>query len=355
MANETGKEASPQMAAEANPQAAAGSSLQAAAGSNPQVIAEPNLQLTTSPHAHTGWSTARIMWVVSLALLPALATSVYIFGPAILAPVAGAILGAVGTEWVINRLRKRPGTIPDGSAFLTGLLLGMIVPPGFSPVHAALGGVVAIGLGKAVFGGLGCNIFNPALVGRAFLQASFAGAMTNWSTAVARVDAISQATPLGLWKFGDPSQFPADYATQKLLLGNIGGCIGETSAAAIILGGIVLVATRVASWHIIVSMLAGGAIFGGVLHAAGVGPPPLFHLLSGGFLFAAVFMATDYVSSPFTPRGQWIFGMGIAFLTIMIRLFGGLPEGVMFSILLMNAAVPLINRWTRPTIYGAKR
>jgi len=324
-------------------------------GSELPAVSEGNLHLVTSPHVHFGWSTARIMWLVTAALLPCLAVAVYHFGPGVLAPVCGAIAGAVGTEWVLNRAGRRPDTIADGSAFLTGLLLGMIVPPGFSPVHAALGGVVAIGLGKAVFGGLGHNTFNPALVGRAFLQASFPAGMTDWSTAVARVDAVSRATPLGLLKFGDPSQFPADLATERLLAGNIGGCIGETSAAAILLGGVILVATRIASWHIIVSMLAGGALFGGLFHLAGVGPSPLFHLLSGGFLFGAVFMATDYVSSPLTHRGQWIFGLGIAFLTIMIRLFGGLPEGVMYAILLANAAVPLINRATRPTIYGAKR
>lgn len=295
------------------------------------------------------------MWVVNLALLPTVISAIYHFGMAVLAPVAGAIIGAVGTEWAIARLNRKAAPVQDGSAFLTGLLLGLIVPPGFSPLLAALGGFVAIGLGKAVFGGLGHNTFNPALVGRAFLQASFPAAMTDWSTATARVDAVSQATPLGLWKFGDPVQYAGDIATEKLLLGSIGGCIGETSAAAILLGGVVLIATRVASWHIIVSMLAGGAIFGGIFHLLGLGPSPVFHLLSGGYLFAAVFMATDYVSSPFTPRGQWFFGLGIALLTIMIRVFGGLPEGVMFSILLMNAAVPLINRWTRPTIYGAVR
>ena len=320
-----------------------------------EAVSEGNLHLVSSPHVHFGWSTARIMWVVTAALLPTLASAVHVFGFAVLAPLAGAILGAVGAEWLFQRLSSRPATLQDGSAFLTGLLLGLILPPGFSPLHAALGGFVAIGLGKAVFGGLGHNTFNPALVGRAFLQASFPAAMTDWSTAVARVDAVSQATPLGLWKFGDPVQYAGDIATQKLLLGTIGGCIGETSAAAILLGGLVLIITRVASWHIIVSMLGGGFVFGGVFHLLGLGPSPVFHLLSGGFLFAAVFMATDYVTSPFTPRGQWVYGLGIAFLTIMIRLFGGLPEGVMFSILLMNAAVPLINRWTRPTIYGAKR
>jgi electron transport complex protein RnfD len=317
-------------------------------------VQEGNLALVSSPHAHYGWSTARIMWLVSLALLPCLISAVWFFGFGVLAPVAGAILGAVATEWVVGRLNKKDDTIPDGSAFLTGFLLGLVLPPGFSPLHAALGGVVSVGIGKAVFGGLGDNIFNPALVGRAFLQASFPAGMTDWSTAVSRVDAVSQATPLGLYKFGDPSRFAGDIGLQKLLLGNVGGCIGETSSLAIIVGGIILLATRLAHWQVMLSMILGGLAFGGVFHLAGIGPGPLFHVLSGGFLFGAVFMATDYVTSPVTARGQMIYGLGIALLTIVIRLFGGLPEGVMYAILLMNATVPLINRATRPTVFGAK-
>jgi electron transport complex protein RnfD len=323
-------------------------------GSVVQGVSEGNLNLVTSPHSHFGWSTARIMWTVTLALVPCLGSAVYFFGLGVLAPVAGAVLGAVACEWVVGRINRKAETIPDGSAFLTGLLLGLVVPPGFSPLHAALGGVVAIGIGKSVFGGLGDNIFNPALVGRAFLQASFPAGMTDWSHAVSRVDAMSQATPLGLFKFGDPAQFAGDVATQKLLLGNVGGCIGETSSLAIIVGGAILLLTRVAHWRIMLSMLLGGVVFGGLFNLLGVGPSPLFHVLSGGFLFGAVFMATDYVTSPTTGRGQWIFGGGIALLTILIRLFGGLPEGVMYSILLMNAAVPLIDRYTRPRIYGAQ-
>lgn len=319
-----------------------------------QAVSEGNLNLVTSPHSSTNWSTARIMWVVTLALVPCLISAVWFFGFAVLAPVAGAILGAVGTEFVIGRINRKEQTLPDGSAFLTGLLLGLIVPPGFSPIHAALGGVVAIGLGKVIFGGLGHNTFNPALVGRAFLQASFPAGMTDWSHAVTRVDAVSQATPLGLFKFGNPAEYAGDIAAQKLLIGNIGGCIGETSAVAILIGAAVLFLTRVANWQITVSMLVGGVFFGSIFYFAGIGPSPLFHILSGGFLFGAVFMATDYVSSPTTARGQMIYGFGIALLTIMIRQFGGLPEGVMYSILLMNAAVPLIDRWTRPMIYGAK-
>lgn len=315
---------------------------------------ESRLNLVSSPHSHFGWSTRRIMWTVTAALVPAFASGVYQFGFGVFVPVLAAIVGAVGCEWVVGRLNKKPDTIVDGSAILTGLLLGMIVPPGYSAFQAFIGGVVAIGIGKAVFGGLGDNIFNPALVGRAFLQASFPAHMTNWSTAVGKVDAVSQATPLGLFKFGDPTQYAGDVATQKLFFGNVGGCIGETSAIAILVGAVILLATRVAHWHIMLSMVLGGAVFGGVFYAVGIGPSPLFHVLSGGFLFGAVFMATDYVSSPTTPKGMWIFGLGIALLTILIRLFGGLPEGVMYSILLMNSAVPLINRCTQPTIYGAK-
>jgi electron transport complex protein RnfD len=320
-----------------------------------EAVSEGNLDLVTSPHSHFGWSTGRIMWTVSAALLPCLASAIYYFGIGVLAPIAGAVLGAVATEWVTNRLNRRTDTVLDGSAALTGFLLGLVIPPGFSPLLAFLGGVVAVGLGKVVFGGLGDNIFNPALVGRAFLQASFPAQMTDWSFATGRVDAISQATPLGLFKFGDPTQFAGDIATQKLLLGEVGGCIGATSSAAILIGAVVLIVTRIAHWQIMASMILGGLVFGGVFHLAGIGPSPVFHVLAGGFLFGAVFMATDYVTSPATAKGMWIYGGGIALLTILIRLFGGLPEGVMYAILLMNATVPLINRQTRPTLFGAKR
>ena len=319
-----------------------------------QAISEGNLNLVSSPHAHSGWSTRRIMWTVSAALLPSLLVGIWRFGPLVLAPVAGAVVGAVGCEWLVGRLNRKAETLPDGSAFLTGLLLGLILPPGFPVFQAAIGGVVAIGLGKTVFGGLGANIFNPALVGRAFLQAGFPAWMTDWSTAVAQVDAVSRATPLGLVKFGDPAAHAGDLAPLKLLVGDVGGCIGETGAIAILIGAAVLLATRVAHWQIMVSMVLGGLVFGGTFHLAGIGPDPLFHVLSGGFLFGAVFMATDYVTSPTTPCGMWIFGLGIALLTLLIRLFGGLPEGVMYAILLMNAAVPLINRATCPALYGAK-
>lgn len=317
-----------------------------------------DLTLTTSPHSHSGASTARIMWTVNASLAPCLAAGVWFFGVGALLPVVGAIAGATGAEWAIQRVHHRPATLRDGSAFLTGLLLGLVLPPGFAPLAAMLGGVVAIGIGKAVFGGLGNNIFNPALVGRAFLQACFPALMTDWSSALKAVDAVSAATPLGWLKFSPPD-VPAAQVTAPLahlFWGHVGGCIGETSAAAILVGAAVLLATRVASWHLMLSMIVGGALFGGIFRFAGAphAPGPLFHLLAGGFLFGAVFMATDYVTSPTTWRGQWIFGLGIGLLTVLIRLFGGLPEGVMYAILLMNAAVPLINRGTRPRVYGAK-
>ncbi len=205
-----------------------------------------DLTLTTSPHSHSGLGTARIMWTVNASLVPCLAAGIYFFGPGALVPVVGAIAGAMGAEWVIQRANHKPVTLGDGSAFLTGLLLGLILPTGFSPLAAALGGVVSIGIGKAVFGGLGSNIFNPALVGRAFLQACFPAAMTNWAPALKAVDAVSAATPLGWLKFS-AADVPAAQVTTSLghlFWGNVGGCIGETSAAAIIVGGIILLVTQ---------------------------------------------------------------------------------------------------------------
>ncbi|MEZ4386323.1 MAG: RnfABCDGE type electron transport complex subunit D [Candidatus Krumholzibacteriia bacterium] len=187
-------------------------------------VSEGNLNLVSSPHAHFGWSTARIMWTVSLSLVPCLASGVWFFGFGVLLTIAGAIVGAAGTEWLIARANRKADTVPDGSAILTGLLLGLVLPPGFSPVFAMLGGVVSIGLGKAVFGGLGDNIFNPALVGRAFLQASFPALMTDWSRAVSRVDAVSAATPLGSTSSATPPSSPATWPPTS--------CCSATWAAA---------------------------------------------------------------------------------------------------------------------------
>ncbi len=307
------------------------------------------LELTSSPHVHSRWSTKQAMWLVVFALLPPTISAVLFFGFYQLLIIAVSIGFAVGTEAVIKLIRKREVAIKDGSAVITGLLLALILPPNFNLAFTALGSIVAIGLGKELFGGLGYNIFNPALVGRAFLQAAFPVAITTWETPNFAVDTMSSATPLAAFKFDS-------VVTQmsSMFFGNIGGSLGETSSLAILIGGIFLIAMGVVNYRIPAAMFAGVIIFGGIfwLVDPAAYPNPLFHILAGGFLFGTFFMATDWVSSPITAKGMWIFGFGIALVLVIIRLFGGLPEGVMYAILFMNAFVPLINRYTRPQIFG---
>lgn len=315
------------------------------------VTANPvyKLELTSSPHVHSRWSTKQAMWFVIYALIPAVISSVIFFGFYQLLIITVSVGFAVGTESLIKYIRKREITITDGSGIITGLLLGLIVPPDFNLVFVAIGSIVAIGIGKEVFGGLGYNIFNPALVGRAFLQAAFPVPMTTWAKPNFAVDSVSTATPLSAFKFD--SVFAE---MSSMFFGNIGGSLGETSAIAVLLGGIFLIVIGVVNWRIPLSMFLGIIIFGGIFWLINptVYPNPLFHILAGGFLFGAFFMATDWVTSPLTAKGMWIFGLGISLVVVMIRLFGGLPEGVMYAILLMNAFVPLINRYTRPRIFG---
>ena len=324
-----------------------------------------DLVLTTSPFLHTELTTPKIMGEVLLSLIPILLVGCWYFGVGVLLVVAAATIGAVGTEWFFSR-SQHPSPVTDNSALLTGILLGLILPPGFSLWMAFLGGVVAIGLGKLIWGGLGQNIFNPALVGRAFLQASFPTAITTWEAPAqgilsvpeslfaaplmqAQTDAVSSATPLGLAKFSNEitSMF-------SLLTGNVGGCIGETSSLLLILCGLWLAFRKVYEWRLPVSTLLSVALFSGILHLIkpDAYPGPLFMLLSGGLLFGAVYMVTDPVSTPVTTKGAWIFGFGVGFLVVLIRLFGGLPEGVMYAILLMNAATPYINQYTQSRQFG---
>jgi len=317
------------------------------------------LALATSPHLHGWWTTPRLMWAVVVALVPCAAAGLAFFGWQAAGVPIGAIAGSAAAEAAINRWRKLPFTLRDGSAALTGLLLGLILPPAFPVWMAFLGGVVSIGLGKAVFGGLGMNIFNPALVGRAFLQAAFPVSMTTWTVNKFAADAVSAATPLALVKFREPGLRAMDVAPplRDLFLGTIPGSLGETSALAILIGGGALLLLKVANWRTPAGMAIGVLALGGGLwayHPAQY-PHPLFHLLSGGFLFGALFMATDLVTTPITGRGMLVFGFGAGLLTVLIRQFGGLPEGVMYSILIMNATVPLINRWMRPRVFGAAR
>lgn len=294
---------------------------------------------TSSPHLHSGESISKIMYSVAIALLLPTFAGVYFFGLRALGLVIVTSVAAILTEAVFQRLRNKPITISDGSALVTGMLLALNLPPGLPYWMAVVGAVVAIALGKQIYGGLGANPFNPALIGRVFLMITFTAPMTTW---IDPVDGTTGATPLALMKMEGIS---TDYV--KLFLGNVGGCIGETSALLIILGGLYLIYKGYVDWCIPASYLGTVAILSVLL-----GQDPIFHLLSGGLMIGAFFMATDMVTTPLSKLGKIIFGLGAGFLTVLIRIYGGYPEGVSFSILLMNAFTPLINRFTVPKIYG---
>lgn len=327
--------------------------------------ADPRLELATAPFLSEGLSTPRVMFEVVGAALVVVAVSAYYFGVSALLVVACATGGALLTEAAL-RAPGSPLRLGDGSAALTGILLGLTLPPAMPLWMAFLGGVVAIGLGKTIWGGLGHNVFNPALVGRAFLQAAFPTVITTWtppgggfweiqpSTVAtplmhAEVDVVSTATPLGLSKF-------EGHVTDAipLLVGDTAGSLGETAAVVLIACGLWLGVRRVFDWRLPISTLLSVAALSTLLHLAAPDrfPGAEFMLLSGGLLFAAVFMVTDPVTTPLSPKGAWIFGAGVGALVVVIRLFGGLPEGVMYAVLLMNSVTPLIDRYTRPTPFG---
>ncbi|HHY03568.1 MAG TPA: RnfABCDGE type electron transport complex subunit D [Thermoanaerobacterales bacterium] len=294
---------------------------------------------TSSPHIHSGDSVQKIMLSVAGALMLPTVGGIYFFGFRALNLVIITTIAALLTEAIFQKLRGKDITINDGSALVTGMLLALNLPPGLPYWMAVVGAIIAIALGKQIYGGLGTNPFNPALIGRVFLMISFTTPMTTW---INPVDGTTGATPLQLMKMQGIS---TDYI--KLFIGNIGGSLGETSALLIILGGIYLIYKGYVDWRIPVSYLGTVAILTIVL-----GHDPIFHLLSGGLMLGAFFMATDMVTTPLSVPGKIIFGIGAGFFTILIRLYGGYPEGVSFSILLMNAFTPLINRLTVPRIYG---
>lgn len=309
--------------------------------------------LRSSPHIRQGDSVPAIMYTVVAALAPAAAGAVYFFGIDALRIMLLAVGSALLTEFVFLKARHKPlAPLRDGSAVITGLLLALTLPPGLKSSYVVIGSVVAIALGKQIFGGLGCNIFNPALVGRAFLQAAFPVAMTTWDTALKMVDATTTATPLGGFKFSHIVP-----ALKPMILGNVGGCLGETSVVLIALGGAVLLARKALDWKIPAVILATVGVVAAVFHL--IRPEqyadPLVHLFGGGLMLGAVFMATDMVTSPVTPLGTVIYAAGIGLLVFIVRVFGGLPEGVMYSILIMNSFVPLLNRFTRPRVLGARK
>ncbi len=322
---------------------------------------ENKLYLSSSPHIHSGETTDKVMRKVIYALLPATALSIYFFGLPALSVLLICTLGCVAFEALSNKLTKQPSTLRDGSAALTGILLALNMPPSSAWWLSLFGAAIAILIGKQVYGGLGYNPFNPALVARVVLLISFPVQMTSWTAPAplgSGLDAVTSATPLGEMKTAVmlTGKLPElahsgfiDYFT-----GNMGGCLGEVSAIALLLGGGYLLLSRVITWHIPISFIGTVLVIGGIFRAVFPEkyPNPLFHLLTGGLLLGAFFMATDMVTSPVTDKGMLIFGFGCGLLTILIRLFGGYPEGVSFAILLMNAATPLIDRFCRPKIYG---
>ena len=318
-----------------------------------------NYTVAPAPHVHGGDSVQKNMLNVIIALAPAYLAGCWYFGVGAIMVSAIAMISCVAFEWFISKfILKKKTQVNDLSALLTGLLLAMNLPSSLPWWMVVIGSLVAIGIGKMSFGGLGNNLFNPALVGRVFLLISFPAAMTTWPVPDQltllgdHVDALTAATPLAYIKEGIFTTF----TEMEMFLGNIGGSFGETCSAALILGLIYLLATRTISWHIPVSILGTVLIFTGIMH--GIDPctyaSPLLHITSGGLLLGSIFMATDYVTSPMTKTGQIIFGVGIGLITMVIRLFGSYPEGISFAILIMNAVVPLINRYIRPKRFGAK-
>jgi len=326
------------------------------------------MHISTSPHITKGVSTDVIMKNVVYALLPLVAFATYTFGISALFVILVTSLCAVLTEHAFCRWAKKPTTIGDWSALITGVLLGLTLPPAFPLWMAMIGGIIAIALGKYAFGGLGSNVFNPALVGRVFLQAAFPVAITTWTPALLadrftalssatftfpfmepKLDGMTGATPLAAFKFDKISS-----ETQELALGIISGSAGETSALIIVLGGIYLVARQMMNWRIPVSILLTVFVLSGLLYLVDSAeyPSPMFMLFSGGLMLGAVFMASDMVGSPITLVGIWLYGILIGLLVVAIRIWGGQPEGVMYAILLGNAVSPQIDKHIKPRVYG---
>ena len=324
------------------------------------------LMISLSPHAHGGDSVERNMYNVVIALVPALLVSLFYFGVGSLVVCAVSVAACMFFEWAISRyLLHRAPTLTDGSALITGLLLGMNLPSNFPIWMVIVGALVAIGIGKMTFGGLGCNPFNPAIVGRCFLLVSFPAAMTSWPVVgqhLSYMDAATGATPLSVMKAaiktGDASLLDQLPDSIDMLLGNVAngygaGTIGEVCAAALLIGFAWMLWRRVITWHIPVTILVTVFVLSGLLHLTNpVYANPVAVLLSGGLMLGAIFMATDYVTSPMTHRGQVIYAVGIGVLTVVIRNWGSYPEGMSFAILIMNAFTPLINFYVKPKRFG---
>lgn len=303
------------------------------------------LKMGPSPHIRTKETVDDVMYDVIIALLPVLLAACYFFGIRAIVVTAVSILSCMVTEFVCQKLMKQDVQIFDGSAIITGILYAFVIPPYMSLVYVVIGAVVSIALGKMVFGGLGHNIFNPALVGRAFVQASWPVAITTFM-----YDDVGGATLLDAMKRGmstDIALIENGNIYLNTFIGRMGGCLGEISALALLIGGLYLIYKKQIDWKVPVIMI--GTVFVGSLIA---GANPVLHIFSGGLFLGAFFMATDMVTSPHTPKGRAIFAFGIGVLVSLIRFKGGYPEGVAYSILIMNGFVPLINRYTSPKKFG---
>lgn len=329
---------------------------------NSQMEASANiLSVSTSPYIKSNDSVSKIMWNVNLALAPAAIFGVVYFGAPALINIIVSIVAAMAAEYAVQKIRGVRVTALDGSAFLTGLLLAMSISPEMPYYMTAIGSIIAVVVAKHSMGGLGQNIFNPAHIGRAALMVSWPIAMTTWSSIKTQADVVTSATPLGILKLHGYSELLKTFGGQTelykaLLIGTRNGCIGETCTILLVLGGLYLIWKKIINWQIPVVMIATVGILTWIFGPEGFFTgDPLFHMMAGGLIIGAFFMATDMVTIPITKRGQIIFAVGAGMITTLIRLKGGYPEGVCYSILLMNCVTPLIDLAVKPRIYGTGR
>ena len=330
-----------------------------------------DLRVSCAPHISKPLSTRSVMIDVVIGLVPAMVAAGYYFRIYALILTATCVISAVVTEWLCNKIRKKPNSLDDFSAVVTGIILALSLPPSLPIWAAVIGSVFSIAIGKMVFGGLGSNIFNPAMAGRAFLTVCFGMLMTTWTVpatidttmpkiaADSTIDTITQATPLAWSKQAIKTKTGAEVVNEQLkatFTGEVGGCLGETSALALFLGGLYLLIRRTINWRIPLAVLASAFVCGaiGYLTDNATYASPLTHLTSGGMLLCAFFIATDPVTAPLTRKGMWIFGIGVGTITMLIRIVGEYPEGIMYAVLLMNAVTPLIDRLCKRIPAGGK-
>ena len=310
---------------------------------------------SSNPHIRNNEDTRSLMLDVIIALMPALAMSVYVFGVTTLISAVVSVAGAVFFEWLYRKLLKKPQTIGDLSAALTGLLLSMVCPPTLPYWMLLVGDFFAIFVVKQLYGGIGKNFLNPALAGRAALVACYASQMTSWA-APRTVDAVTAATPLAMMKAGEFEALTAQYSLSDMFIGLIGGSAGEVSAMMLLIGGLYLIFRRVISWHTPVAYIGTVAVLTFLFPQGNDALTyMLYNVFGGGLMLGAFFMATDYVTSPVTKEGQLIYGLGCGLLTVFIRYFGSYPEGVCYSIMVMNCVAPLIDKCTKPARFGVAK